>query len=93
MGSITKDHVNQLLTDSKFRELDRNTMHKYWYTPTILPERFVRLAFTAFQEAKISRTRMAEYLNQSLLTLKDFLEGYSLYEGEEESYETEMRVA
>ena len=93
LGRITKVHVKEVLNDEKFRELDRNSMRGQWWTRPELPERFVRLAFKAYQEAKISRTFMAEYLNQSLLNLKNFLEGYSLYEGDNKSYETEMYIA
>lgn len=93
LGRITKQHVKEVLNDEKFRELDRNSMRGQWWTRPELPERFIRLAFKAYQEAKISRTLLPAYLNQSLLTLKNFLEGYSLYEGDEESYETQMCVA
>jgi len=90
---LNQNHITYILNDPKFKELDKNTMHENWWEPPELPERFVRLAFTAYQNAKISRTRMAELLGKSLLTLKDFLEGYSWYEDEEESYETEMCIA
>jgi len=90
---LNQNHITYILNDPKFKELDKNTMHENWWETPELPERFVRLAFTAYQNAKISRTRMAELLGKSLLTLKDFLEGYSWYEDEEESYETEMCIA
>ena len=88
---IDKKTVDELLGNSAFRALDRSTMQSRWGNPPPIPERFVRLAFTAFQKGNLSRTRLAEYLNTSLVDLTDKLLEYGL--DDRENYKAEVRTS
>ena len=80
---LTKKDVDRLLGDPQFRDMDRSTMSRSWWTPPELPERFVRLAFIAYIKGKITRSRLARYLNTSLFDLDDFLREYGLNDRED----------
>lgn len=77
---IARDTAEAVLVDESFRTLDRASMSGRWWAPPPLPERFVRLAFVAFQKAKISRSRLAQYLGTSLVDLHNTLLEYGLDE-------------
>lgn len=91
LGLVDKDDVNSLQEDSAFRALDRVTMRNHWWTPPVIPERFVRLAFIAYQKGKLSRARLAQYLDTSLIDLTDTLLEYGL--DDRENYETEVHTS
>lgn len=75
---IDIDTVQKLEDDPGFKQLDRNVRNGAWNMPPAIPERFVRLAFMAFQNGKLSRAKLAEFLKTSLLDLSDFLLEYGL---------------
>jgi Zn-dependent peptidase ImmA (M78 family)/DNA-binding XRE family transcriptional regulator len=77
---VTKETVEALLQDEAFQELDRASMRGKWWDPPPLPERFVRLAFLACMKGKLSRMRLAQYLNTSLPGLTTRLAEYGLDE-------------
>ncbi len=76
LGVIKRNEADSLLSDPGFRELDRNIRLKEWWKPPAIPERFARLAFMAYQKGKLSRPRLAQYLNTSLVDLTDTLLEY-----------------
>jgi Zn-dependent peptidase ImmA (M78 family)/DNA-binding XRE family transcriptional regulator len=80
---LTKKIVDGLLADSQFREMDKATMGKSWWSPPEFPERFVRLAYIAYKKGKITRSRLASYLNSSLIDLDDLLKEYGLNDRED----------
>jgi Zn-dependent peptidase ImmA (M78 family)/DNA-binding XRE family transcriptional regulator len=88
---LTKETLNSLLNDPRFRSLDRSTMGPCWWTPPTFPERFVRLAFLAYQKGRLSKARLAQLLDTSLLDLADFLQDYGL--DDREGYDTEICAA
>lgn len=88
---IARDDVDSLLADSDFRDLDRSVRLSDWWKPLAIPERFVRLAFTAYQKGKLSRPRLAEYLNTSLVDLTDTLLEYGL--DDRKDYQTSVRAS
>lgn len=88
LGRISASEVQRVLNDSSFRSLDKATMRERWWTPRVPPERFVRLAFFAYQRGRLSRARLAELLDTSLFNLTDKLLGYGL--DDREDYETEI---
>ena len=49
-----------------------------WSQPPEIPERFVRLAFLAYMDGKLSRTLLADYLNTGLANLTNALLEYGL---------------
>lgn len=87
---LDKETVERLLADQEFKKIDRSTMHQRWWDPPDIPERFVRLAFLAYQKGRCSRAKLASYLNVSLIDLSDFIEEYGLIEGE--NYQAEIAV-
>lgn len=82
------DTAKTVLANPRFRALDRESMPRHWRTPPPIPERFVRLAFSAFQAGKLSRSRLAEFLSTSLVDLPNILLEYGF--DEQEDYETEI---
>jgi hypothetical protein len=87
---LDKKAVDGLMKDQKFKKIDRSTMPASWWEPPEIPERFVRLAFLAYQKGNCSRARLASYLRVSLIDLPGFLENYGLIEGE--NYQAEIAV-
>jgi len=94
LGHITRESAEKALADEYFKQLDKSTMsEKWWHYPYSLPERFVRLAFQAYQKGNLSRMLLAEYLNTSLIDLEETLAEYGLKEEEEAVYETPIDIA
>lgn len=80
---FSEKESQRVLTDSAFRKLDRQTMPDHWREPLIPPERFVRLAFLAYQKGMLSRARLARLLETSLIDLEKTLARYGLQEAED----------
>jgi hypothetical protein len=83
--------VDKAVKDPIFRNIDRSTMAASWWQPPAIPERFVRLAFIAYQKGRLSRTKMSEMLNTSLIDLPEVLQSYGLTD--QEGFDAEMRAA
>ncbi|MFP4027702.1 MAG: helix-turn-helix domain-containing protein [Candidatus Brocadiia bacterium] len=79
LGRLSRKAIDDLLNDEEFRSLDRMSMPSKWWQPPELPERFARTAFFAHKEGKLSRARLAEFLETDLLRLPDKLEEYCLH--------------
>ena len=75
---INKETVDSVLGDTKFRSMDKSTMSASWRNPPELPERFVRLAFVAYQKARLSRARLAQLLETTLPDVTETLLRYGL---------------
>jgi Zn-dependent peptidase ImmA (M78 family)/DNA-binding XRE family transcriptional regulator len=75
---ISKDTAEGILNDEDFRRLDRSTMAARWWDPPELPERFVRLAFVAYQKGRLSRARLAQLLETTLPDVTETLLRYDL---------------
>ena len=88
---LTADQVKAILDDPSFRSTDRSTMPANWRQPAPLPERFVRLAFLAYKRAKLSRARLAQLLETSLLDLSATLLEYGFEDTD--VYQIETAVA
>jgi len=88
---LTADQVRAVLNDPRFRSTDRSTMSANWRQPAPLPERFVRLAFLAYKRAKLSRARLAQLLETSLLDLSSTLLEYGFEDTD--AYQIETTVA
>jgi len=88
---FSRPEVEKTLEDENFREIDRSSMSGHWRDPSPLPERYVRLAFMAYRKGKVTRARLAEYLETSLFDLEDTLKEYGFKENE--NYEAQMRIA
>lgn len=88
---ITSSTKDKILSDSNFRDIDRSSMAPRWWQPPEIPERFVRLAFVAYQKGKLSRAKMSEMLDTSLIDLPDVLQEYGL--SDLEGYDAEVRTA
>lgn len=90
LGHVDKAEIESLLDEPSFKSLDRTTRMGRWLQPPAMPERFVRLAFLAFQRGNLSRSRLAEYLNVSITDLGETLQDYGL--NEEFDYQAEVRA-
>ena len=75
---LADETVQTLLADDDFRALDRSTMATRWWTPPKFPERFVILAFRAYQKGRLSKAKFAALLDTSLFDLSDLLQEYGL---------------
>ncbi len=91
LGKVSQDKVLELLNDPKFRVIDKSTMHANWQNPLPLPDRFVRLAFLAYQKGKLSRMQLSKYLDTSLIDLPNTLSQYGFDEWE--NYELEITAS
>lgn len=90
---LTADQVRTVLNDPSFRSTDRSTMPANWRQPPPFPERYVRLAFLAYQREKLSRARLAQLLGTSLIDLSATLLEYGFeFEGTD-AYQIETSVA
>lgn len=91
LGRVKRSEAKRVLADPKFGRLDRASMVGKWWEPPPLPQRFVRLAFLAFERGRLSRARLAELLETSLLDLPSTLRDYGF--DELEDYEAELALA
>ncbi|MHC4456993.1 MAG: helix-turn-helix domain-containing protein [Planctomycetota bacterium] len=88
---LDKKIVKDLLSDRLFRDIDRATMAPSWWEPPEIPERFVRLAFIAYQKGRLSKSKFAEFLDTSLIDLPQTLQNYGL--SDRDGYNAEVRAA
>ena len=88
---LDHDVVERVLTNDDFRNVDRTSMASSWWSPPPLPERFVRLAFLAYNKGKLSKAVLADYLGASLIDLKTRLLEYGL--DETADYDASVPVA
>ncbi len=87
---VDREIVEKTLESEEFKAIDRKSMPGLWETPSELPERYVRLAFSAYMQGKLSRARLAELMDTSLFDLSDELRKYGL--NEEADYEARITV-
>lgn len=76
---IKRDVVASALRDEQLRALDHESRSETT-TPYYLSDRFVRLAYVAYENGEISRARLAKILNQSLSSLTEYLKKFGLAE-------------
>jgi len=88
---LDKNTVDNILKNQLFREIDRSTMAPSWWRPPEFPERFVRLAFVAYKKGRLSKAKLAEMLDTSLIDLPKTLQEYG--HKDREGYDAEVRVA
>jgi len=79
-----RNRVRALLADPALKQLDRASMVGKWWQPSPLPVRFVRLAYVAMVKGRLSRAKLAQYLECSLIDLPDRLDQYGVVEQEGE---------
>ncbi len=87
---LTRSVLDKVLKDPLFREIDRSTMAPQWWQPPEIPERFVRLAFVAYQKGRLSRSKLCDMLDTSLIDLSSTLQAYGL--SNTEGYDAEVRT-
>ncbi len=75
---INRETVDSILSDTQFRSMDKSTMSASWWNPPELPERFVRLAYVAYQKSRLSRARLAQMLETTLPDVTETLLRYGL---------------
>jgi Zn-dependent peptidase ImmA (M78 family)/DNA-binding XRE family transcriptional regulator len=67
---VAEPTVDELLANTRFRELDRASL-KQGEPPQTLPERYTRFCLTLFRSGKLSMTRLSEFLETSLVDLAE----------------------
>ncbi len=91
LGILPEAVAEALRASEAFRRLDRSTRPAAWAQPAYPPERYVRLAFTAYQKGSLSRARLAELLEVSIADLNAKLQEYGL--DERQDLAAELRTA
>ncbi len=76
---VTKDIVEKSLEDSQLRSIDHESRASD-QKPYHLSNRFVRMAYVAYKNGEISRSRLAKMLNQTLSGLEKYLGQFGLVE-------------
>jgi Zn-dependent peptidase ImmA (M78 family)/transcriptional regulator with XRE-family HTH domain len=76
--------IKALLVNEELRRLDRASRVGKWWDPSPLPERFVWLAGLATAKGRLSRSKLADYLECGLADLDDCLAEYGVSEAEPE---------
>jgi XRE family transcriptional regulator, fatty acid utilization regulator len=67
LGRRDADWARALLADAEFRRQDRLTMSTRWRHPDVpFPERYVRLALLAYEKDRLSLSRLAEFMENSM---------------------------
>lgn len=72
--------VRSFLNDPDLRRLDKASQIGMWWDPPPLPERFVRLAHLATTRGRLSRAKLAAYLDCGLADLSGCLGTYGISE-------------
>jgi hypothetical protein len=80
--------VDSLNQNAIFKDIDRTTMSGAWWHPPRFPERFVRLAFIAYQKGSLSKMKLVHLLDTSLFDLNKVLQEYGL--DDSDSYNGEI---
>lgn len=70
---LTSNVVNATLNDSEFKALDRSTYKKAYQSACSFGNRFLRLAYLAFESGKLSKSRFARMLGVNLRELDNHL--------------------
>jgi Zn-dependent peptidase ImmA (M78 family) len=91
LGWCNREELEKIVEEPSFKSQDRTSRMGKWLQPPTIPERFVRLAFLAYQKGNLSRARLAEYLNVNVSEVGDVLQEYGL--NEEIDYQAEVRTS
>jgi Zn-dependent peptidase ImmA (M78 family)/transcriptional regulator with XRE-family HTH domain len=79
LKKITAASVKIVLADEQIRALDKESRAEA-QIPYYLSNRFVRLAYVAYENGEISRARLAKILNRTLSTLPGYLKKFGFAE-------------
>ena len=82
LNRFDRNAAQALLQNSDFKAQDKAYRRGAWSSPSPFPEAYVMAGFLAYTEGMMSRTRLAEYLDVSLIDLGTTLEQYGLSEGD-----------
>jgi Zn-dependent peptidase ImmA (M78 family)/transcriptional regulator with XRE-family HTH domain len=79
---IKREDVDSALGNDGLRRLDKAARRGEWQDPPPLPDRFVRTVFFAYAKGLMSRARLAECLETSLVDLDDRLAQFGIEDGD-----------
>lgn len=91
LKKINRTAVEDLVKDAGFRRVDKLKRIEDRKDAPYISERYVNLAFKAFKLNKISKAKLAEYLNANVGDLRSMLLQYGYVE--EELYDEELAAA
>lgn len=77
--------AREIIADQALKDVDRRLRERHRHDLPRLPERYVELAYAAWLSGRLSRTRLAEYLDCSLVDLPGCLEDLGVLEPPEGS--------
>lgn len=73
---LSADIVNSTLADSEFKKLDKSTYKEAFESINSFSNRFMRLAYLAFESGRLSKGRLAKMLGANLRELEKHLSTY-----------------
>lgn len=76
---IALEEVNQAVKDPDFLQLDHTAFKQDLASTSPLGNRYIRLAYLAYEKGKLSKTKLAKMLNVKLRDLNQYLEEKGLY--------------
>ena len=80
LGLVNQEFVDNSLADPLFQSSIREKGRKSYSNQTQIGDRFIRIAYLAYQFGKISRSRFARLVDTSLVSLESFLASHGLME-------------
>ncbi|MBI5346681.1 MAG: ImmA/IrrE family metallo-endopeptidase [Chlamydiae bacterium] len=84
LGLINQKLVEKTLKDATFRSLNKKSLQKAHEKAIQVGDRFIRIAYLAYQFNKISRSRLARLLRVSLAALEHYLNSHGFVEIDDE---------
>jgi Zn-dependent peptidase ImmA (M78 family) len=80
LGLVNQEFVDNSLADPLFQSSIAEKGRKSYSNQTQIGDRFIRIAYLAYQFGKISRSRFARLVDTSLVSLESFLASHGLME-------------
>jgi Zn-dependent peptidase ImmA (M78 family)/DNA-binding XRE family transcriptional regulator len=87
---ISHETVKKTLSDSDFTEIDRSTFKEALQSTTPLGNRFIRLAYLAYEKGHLSQARLAQMLGVKLRDVQKYLSEKGLYPTHDKEIKTNI---
>ncbi len=75
---ISHETVKAAMADEEFADLDRSNFTNAFLPVRFLGDRFLRLAYLAYEKGRLSKSRLAQMLGVKLRDVREFLSGKGL---------------
>ncbi len=88
LGILEKDNVEKALADGAIADIDKKARFNDWhYEVPYLSNRYIELAIRAYDKGKLSKRKLADYLDKPLGDIAAFLANYGYDEEQDYSHE------